>query len=144
MVCCRAEEDAIRNHATRPRLAKIFTVLMGLAFLEVILQGFLFSGFYAKGNATYIDLHGMAGELTGNILYVLIPIAFFARFPRPLRVVWWTVLLAILWNVQAWVFGRGIGDTRWFEMVHIPLAFGILLLALYLTIQTRPHSWPRE
>ncbi len=133
----------MQNHATRPRLARIFTVVMGLAFLEVILQGFLFSGFYAQGNATYIDLHGMVGELAGNVLIVLIPIAFFARFPQHLRVVWWTALLAITWNVQAWVLGDGIRDTRWFEMVHIPLAFGILLLALYLTIQTRPHSWPK-
>lgn len=132
----------MQDNVTRPRLAKIFTVLMGLAFLEVILQAFLFSGFYANGNPTYIDLHGMAGELTGNILYVLILIAVFARFPRHLRVVWWTVLLAILWNVQVWVLGHGIGDTRWFEMVHIPLAFGILLLALYLTVKTRPHAWP--
>ena len=133
----------MQNNPTRPRLARIFTVLMGLAFLEVILQGFLFSGFYSRGDRTYLDIHGMAGELVGDVVIVLIPIAFLARFPRHLRIGWWTVLLAVLWNVQTWVLGDGIQDTRWFEMVHIPLAFGILLLALYLTIQTRPHSWPK-
>ena len=144
LVYCPAKE-AMQNNPTRPRLAKIFTVLMGLAFLEVILQGFLFSGFYSRGESAYIDIHGMAGELTGGIiLVVLIPMSFFARFPRHLRVLWWTVLLAILWNVQSQIFGYGIEDVRWFEMVHIPLAFGVLLLALYITIQTRPHSWPKE
>ena len=48
---------------------------------------------------------------------------FLARFPRRLRIGWWTVLLAILWNVQAHVFGYGIEDVRWFEMVHIPVAY---------------------
>ena len=44
-----------------------------------------------------------------------------------------------MWNIQAHVLGYGIEEVRWFEMLHIPLAFGILLLALYLTEFAR---WP--
>ena len=129
----------------RLRLARAYTVVMGLAFLEVILQGFLFSGFYSRGDGTWIDVHGIAGEMTGYVVVViLIPLGFLARFPRRLRIGWWTVLLAILWNVQGHVFGYGIEDVRWFEMVHIPAAFGVLLLALYLVVQTRRHSWSKE
>ena len=46
----------------RSRLAKVFTVLVGLAFFEVILQGFLFSGWYSRGDSTYLDLHRVAED----------------------------------------------------------------------------------
>ena len=85
-----------------------------------------------------MDAHGIEGEITGIILVlVLIPMGFLAGFPRRLRIGWWTVLLALLWNVQAHVFGYGIEDLCWMVMLHIPTAFDILLLALYLTFQAR-------
>ena len=71
------------------------------------------------------------------MVLVGIPLAFLAHFPRRLWIGWLTVLLAVLWNVQAHVLGYGIEEFRWFEMLHIPLAFGILLLALYLTARAR-------
>ena len=55
------------------------------------------------------------------------------------------MLLAVLWSVQAHVLGYGIEDFRWFDIIHIPLAFGVLLLVLYLTVLTwcfsRPNGW---
>ena len=126
------------NRIGRPRAGMVYAWLMGLATLEVIVQGFLFSGFYSQGESVFLDIHGIAGEMTGYIvLVVLIPLGFLAKFPRRLQIGWFTVLLAFLWNLQGHVFGYGIEDVRWFEMVHILLAFGALLLALYLTVQAR-------
>ena len=95
--------------------------------------------FQIDDERTFLDIHGYAGELTGYlVVVVLIPLGFIARFPRQLRMGWWTVGLAILWNVQVHVFGFGIEEFgRWFEMLHIPTAFAVLLLALYLTVRAR-------
>ena len=100
------------------------------------MQGFLFSGFYSGQGKAFLDAHGIEGELTGFILVVvLIPLGFLARFPSSLHIGRWTIVLALLWNLQTHVFGYGIEDARWMEMIHIPTAFGILLLGLYLTTQ---------
>jgi hypothetical protein len=58
----------MQHDMLRPRVTRLYTALMGLATPEVILQGFLFSGFYSRGNKTWIDVHGIAGELTGYVV----------------------------------------------------------------------------
>ena len=122
----------------RRRVAVAYMSLPGLATLLVVLQGFLFSGFYAEAEKGFIDAHGIVGDITGVVLvFVLIPLGFLAGFPRRLRIGWWTVLLAVLWNVQAHVLGYGIEGARWLVVLHIPTAFGILFLALYLTVRAK-------
>ena len=81
----------------------------------------------------------VAGELTSYILVaVVVPLAFIARFPSGRRIAWWTVLLAAMWFVQAHLLGYGIERIgRWLAMVHIPMAFALLFLALYLTGRAR-------
>ena len=69
------------------------------------------------------------------IVVILTPLAFLARFPRRLRAGWWTLGLSVVWLIQAHVLGYGIEDVGWLEMLHVPLAFIILGLALYLTWQ---------
>ena len=119
----------------RRRVPVAYTLLMGIATIEVVLQGFLFSGFYEGGRPGFLDTHGLVGSIAGMVVLLLIPVGIIAGFPRMLRIGWWTALLAVLWNVQAHVFGYGIADNRWFVMVHIPVAFGILLLSAYLTVR---------
>ena len=99
----------------------------------VFVQGALFGAFYSEGKEGLLDAHGIEGELTGYIaIVVLIPLAFMARFPKELRIGWWTVFWVVVWNVQGHVFGYGIEDVRWFEIIHIPLALFILAFGLYL------------
>lgn len=125
--------------APRYWAALAYAVLAAVATAEVVLQGFLFSGFYGRGEQAFIDAHGIAGELTSYILVVVVvPLAFIARFPSGQRIAWWTVLLAAMWFVQAHLLGYGIERIgRWLAMVHIPMAFALLLLALYLTGRAR-------
>lgn len=120
----------------RRRVALTFAWLIALVTLLVVVQGFLFAGFYSEGERGFIDIHGILGQLIGLVLLViLIPLAFLARFPRGMRIGWWTVLLAVLWNVQAHVLGFGIEEIRWFEMIHIPFAFLILGLGIFVTFK---------
>ena len=81
---------------------------------------------------------GVASELF--TLVILTPLGFLARFPRKWRVGWQTLALAVVWNIQAHVFGYGIEDERTLEMVHIPVAFLIFGFALYLTGKTFGES----
>ena len=121
----------------RPKVALSYTWLIGLATLMVVVQGFLFSVFYSEGKEGVLTAHGEAGEVTGAVLLVILtPLGFLARFPRRMRVGWYTLLLAVVWNVQAHVLDYGIEDVSWFEMIHIPLAFFILASGLYLTVTT--------
>ena len=118
----------------RPKVARAYAWLIALTPLVIVVQGILFGGFYSRTEVDFLDAHGMLGEISGGIiLIILTPLAFLARFPRRLGLGWWTLGLGILWNVQAHLFGYGIEDVKWFEMIHIPLAFIIFGIALYLT-----------
>ena len=120
----------------RPKVARTYAWLMVLVPLAVIVQGILFAGFYSEAEGRLMDAHGLFGEILGIvILVILTPLAFLARFPRRMRVGWRTLVLAVIWNIQAHVFGFGIEDVGWFEMVHVPLALIIFGVALYLTQQ---------
>ena len=117
----------------RPKVARAYAWLIVLVPLAVIVQGALFAGFYSEAEGGLLDAHGLFGEIMGiAILIILTPLAFLARFPRRLRVGWWTLGLAAVWNIQAHVFGYGIEDVAWFGMLHVPLAFIIFGLGLYL------------
>ena len=127
----------------RPRLAIAYTWITALLTLVVFVQGFLFGAFYSERNRDFIDIHGLEGEFSGFIIVVvLIPLALAARFPRELRMGWWTVAWAVLWNLQAHVFGYGIEDVRWFAMIHVPLA--LFLLAMGLHLASRAHRGIKE
>ena len=131
---------AVSSAARAPRYwaALAHTVLVAAATAEVVLQGFLFSGFYGRGDAAFLTAHGVAGELTSYLLVVaVVPLAFVARYPSR-RIAWWTVALAVIWFVQAHLLGYGIQQIgRELTMVHIPTAFLLLLLALYVTQRSR-------
>ena len=117
----------------RRRTAIAYVWLMALIAALVVVQGVLFAGFYSEADRSFISAHGAVGALAGLVLLVvLIPLAFVARFPRRMQIGWWTVLLAVLWNLEAHVIGFSIGDSRWLAMAHIPPAIMGFGLGLYL------------
>ena len=122
----------------RPRVASAYVWLTALVATIVFVQGGLFAAFYSEGESGFINAHQWVGEITGYVaLVVLSPLAFVARFPRELRVGWWTLAWAILWNIQAQVFGSGIEFVRWFEIIHIPLAIFLVVSGLYLALRAQ-------
>lgn len=117
----------------RPRVARAYAALIALATLAVVVQGFLFAAFYNEGERDFIDVHAAVADISLLVVVLIItPLAFLARFRRDRRIGWLTLTLAVLWFVQH-SLGYGIVDARWLEMIHIPLAFLIFGLALYLT-----------
>ena len=127
----------------RPIIARIYAWAAALAALVIIVQGITFGGFYS-GRGNLLNVHGELGEISGIVvLVILTPLGFLARFPRRWRIGWLTLVLAVVWNIQAHVFGYGIEDERTLEMVHIPTAFLIFGLALYLAGKTLRASMGR-
>ena len=117
----------------RPRVARAYVVLIALATLAVVVQGFLFAAFYSEGERDFIDVHAAVADISLLVVVLIITsLAFLTRFRRDRRIGWLTLTLAVLWFVQH-SLGYGIVDARWLEMIHIPLALLILGLALYLT-----------
>ncbi len=117
----------------RPRVARAYAALIALATLTVVVQAFLFAGFYSEGEKGFIDVHAALADISLIFVVLIVtPLAFLARFRRDRRFGWLTLTLAVLWFVQ-YSLGYVIADVRWLEMIHIPLALVILGLAHYLT-----------
>ena len=120
----------------RPVIAHIYAWGVALAALVVIVQGIMFGGFYS-GRGDLLEVHEWLGAISGYVvLVILTPLGFLARWPRGWQIGWLTLVLGVLWNIQAHVLGFGIEDERSLQMVHIPVAFLIFGLALYLAGKT--------
>ena len=116
----------------RPRVASAYAWLISLAALVVVVQGFLFAAFYSEAEKGFLDAHAAVADISLLVVALIItPLAFLARFPRNLRMGWLTLALAVLWLAQHST-GFELENTRWLEMIHIPLGLGIFGLALYL------------
>ncbi len=117
-------------------VARIYASGIVLSALIIIVQGITFGGFYS-GRGNLLQVHEYLGTISGFVvLFILATLGFLAKFPKAWRIGWLTLALGILWNVQAHVFGYGIEDERTLEMVHIPVAFLIFGLALFLAAKT--------
>jgi len=113
--------------ARRPTAAKAYRLLIALTPFVVLLQGFLFGGFYSGGGATMLDIHLWLGRISfAVVLAIILPVALRAGFDPATRIVPATVALAALWTFQQ-ALGEGTVDYRWFSALHVPL--GIAMFA---------------
>ena len=117
--------------ARRPTAAKLYRLLIILTPLVVLLQGFLFGGFYS-GGAAFLDIHLWLGRISfAVLLLVILPAALRAGFDPASRIVPATAALAALWTVQQ-SLGEGTVDYRWFSALHVPLGIAMFGLSLLL------------
>jgi hypothetical protein len=115
----------------RPWAARLYAWLIALAALVIVVQALLFGGFYSQGG-NWMEGHLYLGRIsTFVVVAILTPLGFLARFPREIRVGPLTVALAVLWLVQT-SLGDAMDFARWFVVIHIPLAFILFGLALWL------------
>ena len=118
--------------ARRPTAAKLYRLLIILTPLVILLQGFLFGGFYSGGGATMLDIHLWLGRISfAVVLAVILPAALRAGFDPASRIVPATAALAALWTVQQ-SLGEGTVDYRWFSALHVPLGITMFGFSLVL------------
>lgn len=121
----------------RPQLARAFAWLIALTPLLVILQAFLFGGFYDKFNGDLIDAHQAVGFISMFLVVVLAFLAYFARFPRESRIFHLAIALALLWIVQ-WMLGSlASNEARWVVVLHVPT--GLIVFGLAALLVGRTH-----
>ena len=119
--------------ARRPTAAKIYRLLIVLTPIVVLLQGFLFGGFYSGGGAAMLDIHLWLGRISfAVVLAVILPAALRAGFDPATRIVPATAALAFLWTIQQ-ALGEGTVDYRWFSALHVPLGIAMFAFSAALT-----------
>ena len=98
----------------RPRVARAYVWLTGIVTAMIFAQGGLIGAYLYKSvpGSSALDAHGIVGTIAGFVAIVPFILALTARFPRELKLGWWTFAWALLWNVQGHIFGFGIEDER--------------------------------
>ena len=96
----------------RPRVARAYVVLIALATLAVVVQGFLFAASYSEGKRDFINVHAAVADISLLVVVLIItPLAFLARFRTGRRIGCLTLTLAVLWFVQHSFGVRNRGQT---------------------------------
>ena len=99
-------------------------------------------GLGLKVDNDWMEAHWHTGEGVAIVaILVLTPLAFLAGFPKRLRIAPLTVVMVVLWMVQAGL-GHGSEDTPWLIALHIPNA--LLIFGLGLTLAFLSHRALRE
>jgi heme A synthase len=129
--------------ATRERSA-LFTALAALAGLGILLQAVWAGLFIREGEANdefWVDVHARGAEVTIVLALAAAVVANVRlRSRRDLRV--GSVALVLLLALEAYLGGE-IFPHFWLEVVHFPLAFALLVLAVWLPIRAGRPSSPR-
>ena len=134
------EPESIRSTQHFP--STVFTVLVGLAAVGVVLQG-LWAGIFLEHDghrdaaSNWIELHARGGEVTLVLVAAATVVAFVWIRQRVDLWLGGAILTALL-LVEAYVGGliRDSGkDTL--TAVHVPLAMGVMGLAVWLTARGR-------
>jgi hypothetical protein len=120
----------------RLKLARLFALLMPLLPLILLLQAFMFSGYYEDFNRDFLDVHLYVARISNLIVILLLILALLARFPRSYRILPLTVAVTFLWIAQD-AMGESISDARWLVWLHIPNAF--VLFGLTIVLSARLH-----
>ena len=77
--------------AGRPRVALAYVWLTGIVTLSVFVQGGLIGAWlYRPAESWILETHGTVGSVVGYVAIVPFLLALRARFPRELKLGWWT------------------------------------------------------
>ena len=123
----------MEQNIRRPRVARVYAWLVTVVPpLLIALAAMVGAGIGIDHD--WVEAHWSIWEpFAIVVIFVLTPLAFVAGFPRQLRIAPLTVVLAVLWVLQA-VLGHSIDNARWVLSLHIPNAFLIFGLGLFLAL----------
>ncbi len=138
----RAETVPTPTRGSRARTA--YRVLIGLSALAVLLQG-LWAGIFLEHDggrdaaSRWIDVHARGGELA--ILFTLLAALVAGAALRHRRdLVLGTIVLLVLLVLESYLGGLIRDQSKdTLTAVHVPLAMGIMALAVWLPLRAR-HS----
>lgn len=125
-------------------ISKAYSILVGLAALTVLLQGVWAGLFIREGqdnDSSWVTVHARAADLAIVLALAALVVGILrVRHRRDLVV--GTGIFALLLIVEAFLGGL-IGDHGRVAAVHIPLAMGLLGLAVWLPMRARTPAGDR-
>ena len=124
---------------TSPTVARrAYSVLVGLASLAVLLQG-LWAGLFVREGQGFddhwVEVHARGADIA-IVLAALATLVAFARLRERRDLVIGTAAFTVLLILEAYLGGL-IGKHPGATIVHIPLAMGLMALAVWLPMRTR-------
>jgi hypothetical protein len=125
--------------------SRLYTSLVGLTALGIVLQGVWAGLFIRTGTDEYkeslVEVHARGADVT-IVLAVLALVVALWRLRSRLDLLIGTAALAVLLVAEAFVGGL-IEDRQLLEVIHFPLALGLIGLAVWLPIRSRSGPTPR-
>ena len=126
---------------------KIFAVLAAITALALLVQVFL-AGVGVFGinaakpeDASSFDPHRALGEIIGGLALLMLIAALVARASK--RVMWSSIVLFLLAEFAQHGLASGGNDNKWVGGLHALDGVIILLLALWLHLDSRPRLMGR-
>jgi len=123
-----------------PVRSPLYSVLIGMSALAVLLQGLWAGLFIHEGRdfqQSWVDVHARGGEAAIALAALASIVAVFKlRSRRDLRI--GSIALTVLLVVEAYLGGL-IGDKPGMTIIHLPLALGVMALAVWLASRA---AWP--
>lgn len=135
-------DRVLRRDKTSDRRGRnpLYTALIGLSALAVLLQG-LWAGLFIQEGSEYksswVEVHARGADVA-IVLALIATIVAVVTLRSRLDLVIGSAVFTVLLVLEAYLGGI-IGDHSGLTAVHIPLAMGLMALAVYLPFRaTRP------
>lgn len=116
----------------------LYSVLIGLATIVVLFQAVWAGIFIREGkdnSSTWVDVHARGADLA-ILLAIAAAVVVFLKLRDRRDLLIGTIAFAVLLMVEAYLGGL-IGDSPAVEVIHFPLAMGLMGLAVWLPLRAR-------
>lgn len=131
--------DRVRRRDAMPEGRKrnpLYTALIGLSALAVLLQG-LWAGLFIQEGSEYkenwVEVHARGADVA-IVLALIATVVALVTLRSRLDLVIGSAVFTVLLVLEAYLGGI-IGDHSGLTAVHIPLAMGLMALAVYLPLR---------
>lgn len=132
-----------QDSRSTPRSA-LYSSLIGLAALGVLLQAVWAALFIREGqdnDSAFVEVHARGAEITLALAAIATVVALVRLRDRRDLVVG-SALFTVLLVLESFLGGL-IGDHSALQVVHFPLALGLMGLAVWLPLRARRRPGPR-
>lgn len=130
-----------QQSGTRRGAGPVYSILVGLAALDVLLQGvwagiFLKPGGISPDNASFIDVHARGADL--GIALGVLATAYALWKLRERKDLWiGSLVFTVLMVLEAYLGGLVSDGKDGLTVIHFPLAMALMGLAVWLPLRAR-------